>query len=120
MGYWRLTAGYELPVVNVVFAWHEVEPMELADPRMIEELLATHAKISRGRTGRQKAALIAKDSNARHPKVRRCHCGTCPRCLEEARWDRIFNERFADPDYYKKRPAHFGSSMGWLAGHAAN
>jgi hypothetical protein len=39
--------------------------------------------------------------------------------MEEARWERIFNERFADPDYYKDRPAQFGSSLGWL-GHAAS
>jgi hypothetical protein len=52
------------------------------------------------------------------PKVKRCRCGVCTRCLEEARWERIFNERFADPDYYKARPTHFGSSLGWL-GRAA-
>ena len=31
---------------------------------------------------------------------RRCTCGQCPRCMENARWERIFLERFADPDYY--------------------
>ena len=94
--------------------------LALADPRMIEELLATHAKISRGRLSRKKPAILAKEGMVRCPKVKRCHCGTCPRCVEEARWERIFNERFADPDYYKQRPTHFGSSMGWLAGRAAS
>ena len=89
--------------------------MELADPRMIEELLAVHTRISRRRPARKKQSVVVKVSVGHCAKVRRCHCGTCPRCCEEARWNRIFNERFADPDYYKERPVHFGSSMGWLS-----
>jgi len=97
--------------------------MELADPRMIEELLATHARISSARHARRKRATpppaTGMAASSHCPKVKRCRCGTCARCLEEARWERIFNERFADPDYYKSRPAHFGSSLGWL-GRAAS
>ena len=89
--------------------------MELADPRMIEELLQAHVRIARARSNQKKRALFAKFTSAPCPKVKRCHCGTCARCREDARWERIFNERFADPDYYKERPARFGSSMGWLA-----
>lgn len=91
--------------------------MELADPRMIEELMATHARISSARQVRAKRSAppsADRIPHARYPRVKRCRCGMCARCLEEARWDRIFNERFADPDYYKARPAHFGSSLGWL------
>jgi hypothetical protein len=91
--------------------------MELADPRMIEELMATHARISSARQARKKRSeLPAVNTMAasRCPKVKRCRCGACPRCQEEARWDRIFNERFADPNYYKDRPTQFGSSLGWL------
>jgi hypothetical protein len=54
-------------------------------------------------------------ATSRCPKVKRCRCGACPRCQEEARWERIFNERFADPNYYTRRPAQFGSSLGWLS-----
>jgi len=38
-------------------------------------------------------------------KVRmgRCKCGHCEGCIEEARWERIFNEKFASPDYYGPR-----------------
>ena len=95
--------------------------MELADARLIEELLASHARISRGRPGHHRRQ-VTPINLAPCPKVKRCRCGMCPRCQEEARWDRIFNERFADPDYYKERPARFGSSMGWLAdgGRAAS
>jgi len=29
-----------------------------------------------------------------------CRCGKCQSCLDNARWERIFNEKFADPTYY--------------------
>jgi hypothetical protein len=91
--------------------------MELADPRMIEELMATHARISTARQARKKRSSLPLEASlapTRCPKVRRCRCGMCQRCVEEARWDRIFNERFADPNYYTNRPTAFGSSLGWL------
>ena len=93
--------------------------MELADPRIVQELLAAHYKISRGRPAHNKHPRLTGVSMASSRKTRRCHCGQCQRCLEDARWERIFNERFADPDYYKARPTHFGSSLGWL-GRAAS
>jgi len=34
---------------------------------------------------------------------RRCECGTCRLCLQNARWERIFQEKFADPFYYAPR-----------------
>ena len=30
----------------------------------------------------------------------RCHCGQCRSCQENARWERIFQEKFANSDYY--------------------
>jgi hypothetical protein len=35
----------------------------------------------------------------RHRK-RNCRCGSCQKCLENARWERVFNEKFADLEYY--------------------
>jgi len=29
-----------------------------------------------------------------------CRCGRCKACLDNARWDRVFNEKFADDTYY--------------------
>ncbi len=37
---------------------------------------------------------------------RRCSCGICPQCSEAARWERIFQEKFADPDYYSAPLRH--------------
>ena len=37
----------------------------------------------------------AKSHSRRH-----CRCGACESCLENARWEAIFQKKFADPDYY--------------------
>jgi hypothetical protein len=40
----------------------------------------------------------------RHKSFRRhCKCGVCVKCKENARWERIFQAKFADPDYYRPR-----------------
>ncbi len=47
-------------------------------------------------------------------RVRRreyCACGTCKWCLDNARWERIFNEKFADPAYYARVTVRHGSSL---------
>ena len=41
----------------------------------------------------------------------RCNCGICPTCQDNARWERVFNEKFADPDYYSPREIRRGSSL---------
>lgn len=40
-----------------------------------------------------------KNGNSRHG----CRCGQCGSCLDNARWDRIFQEKFADPSYYNRK-----------------
>jgi hypothetical protein len=47
-------------------------------------------------------------------KRRKCTCGRCESCLDNARWDRVFHEKFEDPDYYKPRSVRQGSSLNWL------
>jgi len=44
--------------------------------------------------------VSAENHGVRARSPRRCACGACERCLDNARWDRIFNEKFADPTYY--------------------
>ena len=34
-----------------------------------------------------------------------CRSGKCHRCLEEARWDRLYRQNSADPYYYSRRQA---------------
>jgi hypothetical protein len=52
------------------------------------------------------------------PKRRRqdCACGACHTCLENARWEKIFNERFADHSYYRNRGPQFSSPLSEAAG----
>jgi hypothetical protein len=44
-------------------------------------------------------------------KQHRCHCGICKICVDNARWEKVFNEKFSDPDYYTDRPVRQGSSL---------
>jgi hypothetical protein len=32
-----------------------------------------------------------------------CRCRQCDACIDNARWERIFQEKFADPLYYSKK-----------------
>jgi hypothetical protein len=50
----------------------------------------------------------------RGSRRQQCSCGTCPQCRENARWEQIFGEKFADPDYYKPGYPRHGSSLSWL------
>lgn len=47
------------------------------------------------------------------PKPKRCRCGECAACIDSARWERIFQEKFADPNYYDRPLAGNGSSLNW-------
>jgi hypothetical protein len=33
-------------------------------------------------------------------RQRPCCCGRCKACADNARWERVFNEKFADVEYY--------------------
>jgi hypothetical protein len=78
--------------------------MELCDPNLIELLMTTSLRpriLSRG-----------EPRQAKHRGAPpRCHCGQCPTCVQNARWERIFQEHFADPDYYAPRPVRHTSSL---------
>ncbi|SPE30040.1 hypothetical protein SBA6_120003 [Candidatus Sulfopaludibacter sp. SbA6] len=44
----------------------------------------------------------------------RCRCGQCARSLDNERWERIFEQNFADPDYYEFRLVRHASPLGAL------
>jgi hypothetical protein len=52
--------------------------------------------------GRCRRALDIPPRMTRN-QTRRCQCGKCQQCVENARWERIFAEKFADPNYYTRR-----------------
>ena len=74
-----------------------------------EILLAYRAVNPRSeRRGRGGVAPLAAPAPDCRPKTvpiakrrrRTCKCGTCQACNDNARWERIFQEKFADPGYY--------------------
>lgn len=87
--------------------------MELTDLTVISSLLAECGSSRKSPTRR---GFPERVKTPFYPRRKRslCKCGLCKMCHENARWDRIFNEKFADPSYYRPLEPHFGSSLGWL------
>lgn len=52
----------------------------------------------------------------RRAMARRCSCGRCASCLDNARWERIFQEKFADQTYYTRRLVTQGSALSGFEG----
>jgi hypothetical protein len=53
-------------------------------------------------------------SNSTANPQRRCatgKCNACFTCVDNAKWERIFNEKFADPDYYRAPQSRNGSTL---------
>lgn len=40
-----------------------------------------------------------------------CGCGGCRWCVDNARWERIFNEKFHDPSYYGPLSVRHSSTL---------
>jgi hypothetical protein len=57
------------------------------------------------------AAELNTARRRRASPSRRCVCGSCYTCRENARWERIFQEKFADPTYYDRRTVSFRSPL---------
>lgn len=51
-------------------------------------------------TSRQRNPVEAKHGPSDTRRRPHCQCGNCKWCVDNARWDRVFNEKFADPNYY--------------------
>ena len=78
--------------------------MELTDSLTVANL------ISNRETAGQ--AVVQRNTSPAHMRRGQCKCGSCTRCLDNARWERIFREKFEDPDYYRQpRSRVSGSSL---------
>ena len=81
------------------------EPLEieLADITAILQMNANLALVPTARAPRQ-------NSGARG-RSRRCSCCKCRVCADNARWEAVFQQKFADPHYYSLREPRQGSSL---------
>lgn len=91
--------------------------MELADSETIRSLRDSASPAGnpvKARRSRAHRGMFPDGNVPRVGRPRHCACGRCHTCLENARWERIFAAKFADPDYYRPQPVRFGSSLQWL------
>jgi hypothetical protein len=86
--------------------------MELASSTVIESYVS-RLNVSRQRQPktRLRGGMPAMPRRRASRRPVRCACAVCASCVENARWERIFNEKFADPDYYRAQPTSLGSSL---------
>jgi len=76
--------------------------VELADLTAVASLRLTRDRASRNSSPK---------GDTRLNRRRICQCGSCHACLENAKWNRIFSEKFEDPDYHKPRLVWGASSL---------
>jgi len=50
-------------------------------------------------------------SHTRGNRPATSQCGSCRIYVDNAKWERVFSEKFEDPDYYKSRPMWGASSF---------
>jgi hypothetical protein len=81
--------------------------MEISDPDLIKSLLADLSKPRRTHARKPDDVYEAPTGKGMR---RNCRCGRCDSCLTNIRWEKIFKEKFADPDY-NSRPPKGGSSL---------
>ena len=87
--------------------------MELASQDSIATLLLDVARTRSAKSPRVRVQMDSGQIESRRAERRRprCHCGQCGQCLDNARWERIFAEKFADPEYYTRRRARCSSPL---------
>ena len=86
--------------------------MELASQELIASLLLHAAHARPARSSRNSIRPAGSQLENRVARRRpRCHCGQCGQCLDNARWERIFAEKFADPEYYTRRRVRCSSPL---------
>jgi hypothetical protein len=87
--------------------------VELASQDLIATLLQDAARARPAKSPRVGAQMDGTQTERRAAARRRsrCRCGQCRQCLDDARWNRIFAEKFADPDYYTRRHVRCSSPL---------
>jgi hypothetical protein len=72
--------------------------MELSSPELIQSLVVALKKsgqiLDTPRESRSRPSSVERRA--------RCQCGRCRTCVDDARWERIFEAKFVDPNYYNR------------------
>jgi len=71
--------------------------VELTDSIIVASL------IGRSMAEQKISGNSSRAHNSRLNRRPKCQCGSCFTCSDNAKWDRIFSEKFEDPNYYKPR-----------------
>jgi hypothetical protein len=82
--------------------------MELASQDSIRELMPRCGRAAPVRVHRNVPHISQPANNGRKM---RCRCGRCQQCLDDARWERIFAAKFADPTYYNRPLTRLASPL---------
>ena len=82
--------------------------MERASDELIRALLPGNGNPTPVRL-RRDAQNVTPPANK--GRTARCKCGDCRQCLDDARWERIFAEKFLDPNYYTGPVTHLSSPL---------
>ena len=69
---------------------------------------------SRERRPQRRRIAFFSNQSSRVSAPKRCSCGGCTFCLDNARWEQIFSAKFADPTYYSPRLPKVGSTLSKL------
>jgi hypothetical protein len=80
------------------------ESVELTDASILEALMAGFSRNEQPKPAPIRRAVARKS-------VARCQCGICSQCLDNLKWETIFDQKFADHDYYKPRPVSHCSAL---------
>ena len=81
--------------------------MELSDEKVLETLLrsweqeAVNKSVGAAHASSAELGTVYQGS-VKQSMLRRCKCGHCKSCQENARWELIFQAKFADLDYYRR------------------
>jgi hypothetical protein len=85
--------------------------MFVADQKLVDALLAGVLPPRCGRAAKGAPPSVEVTPGTSGTRRSGCRCGHCPPCLDNARWERIFTEKFLDPHYYLRQAPTFGSSL---------
>lgn len=83
-----------------------LQSMQLCNPDVVKALIESSLP---------PRIAVEAPKTLRRAMAPRCQCGQCAPCRENARWERIFQEKFADPTYYMRQPVRQRSSLDGIA-----